>query len=107
MARSRERAPAHRTSEESGPGGRGILSRRGARAYQWALEAVFSIPIAAGLGWWADRSFGTGPWGLLVGLALGFAAFVRRLVRMRSLLEPSEGQGEDGEDGADSPAARR
>jgi len=60
--------------------------QRGA-AYAGAFEAVFAILIAIGLGYWADSSFGTAPRYLLVGAVLGFAAFVLRLVRMRSLLE--------------------
>jgi len=70
----------------------GGFGRRGARAYQAALEAVFAIPIAGGLGYWADTRFGTGPVLLLVGLVLGFAAFVLRIARMRRLVEgASEG----------------
>jgi F0F1-type ATP synthase assembly protein I len=72
-------------------GDSGGFGRRGAKAYQAALEAVFAIPIALGLGYWADRQFGTAPVILLVGLALGFATFVVRLSRMRGLMEePSE-----------------
>ena len=67
--------------------GSGSLSRRGAKAYQWALEAVFSIPIAIGLGYWADSAWGTGPYLLLLGVILGFSAFVLRLLRIRSLVE--------------------
>jgi len=65
------------------PGGFG---RHGARAYQAALEAVFAIPIAGGLGYWADSHFGTEPTWLLIGLAVGFASFVMRIVRMRGLM---------------------
>ena len=67
--------------------GGGGFGRRGAKAYQAALEAVFAIPIAGGLGYWADTRFGTAPVLLLVGLALGFATFVVRLARMRKLVE--------------------
>lgn len=78
------------TQQDDG-GDKGGFGRRGAKAYQAALEAVFSIPVAGGLGYWADAHFGTGPILLLVGLVLGFAAFVVRLVRMRKLIEePSE-----------------
>lgn len=64
------------------------LSRIGARAemgakYQSALEAVFAIPIGAGLGYWADRQWDLAPAGLLAGFAVGFGAFVLRVVRMR------------------------
>ena len=71
-------------------GGSGRLSRSGARAYQMALEAVFSIPIAIGLGFWADSAWETGPIFLLVGVVLGFSAFVLRLLRMRALVEDAE-----------------
>ena len=72
-------------------GDSGGSGRHGAKAYQAALEAVFAIPIALGLGYWADRQFGTAPVLLFVGLALGFATFVVRLSRMRGLMErPSE-----------------
>ncbi len=70
--------------------GSGILSRRGAKAYQWAMEAAFSLPIAIGLGYWADTVFGTTPWLLLVGVVLGFGAFVRGVLRLRKLVGPEE-----------------
>ena len=73
--------------DDEGEGERGGIGRHGARAYQAAVEAVFAIPIAGGLGWWADRHFGTDPFLLLVGLMLGFASFVLRLVRRRKLVE--------------------
>jgi F0F1-type ATP synthase assembly protein I len=74
-------------TQQDDEGERGGQGRRGARVYQAALEAVFSIPIAGGLGWWADRTFGTDPILVLVGLVLGFASFVLRLVRLRKLVE--------------------
>jgi F0F1-type ATP synthase assembly protein I len=74
--------------------GKGGFGRRGARAYQAAVEAVFAIPVAAGLGYWADTRFGTEPVLLLVGLGLGFAAFVMRIVRMRRLVEADSDESE-------------
>jgi F0F1-type ATP synthase assembly protein I len=76
----------------------GSLTMRGARAYQGALEAVLTIPIGMGLGYLADRYFGTGPVFLLLGLALGFAAFVTRISRLRALVE------ETSEDGSEPPS---
>lgn len=67
---------------EEPKGGRRGLTRRQASAYQGATEAVFSILIAAGLGIWADEYFDTSPRYLLVGLVVGFIAFVTRLVRL-------------------------
>lgn len=63
-------------------GRRALQVRRAGGAYQGAFEAVFAILIGVGFGYWADASFDTSPWGLLVGLALGFSAFVLRLVRL-------------------------
>ena len=73
-------------------GARG-LGRRGAKAYQWTMEGALSVPIAMGLGYWADTRFGTSPLLLLVGAAVGIGALVRRLMRLRSLVE---GEDEDG-----------
>jgi len=61
--------------------------RRAGTAYQGAFESFFAILIGAGFGYWADKSFDSSPWGLLVGLAFGFAAFVLRLVRLVRQLE--------------------
>ena len=61
--------------------------RRAIAAYQGALEAVLAIVIAAGVGYWADQRFGTQPRWLIVGTCIGFAAFVLRLFRMRTLFE--------------------
>lgn len=41
-----------------------------------------SIAIGALAGRWVDRRFGTAPWGMLVGLALGLAAGTRELLRV-------------------------
>jgi len=84
--------------------GRGLEGRRRGAAYTGAVEAVFALLIATLGGWWVDERFGTAPIGIFAGVVLGFAAFVLRLVRMRSLLEPggpgaSEGGGPPRGDG--------
>lgn len=76
--------------DERGEGGSGGFTRQGARAYQAALEAVLSIPVAGGLGYWADTRFETEPVLLMVGLGLGFVTFVMRIVRMRRLVEAGD-----------------
>ncbi len=68
------------------------LDGRAGRAYQRALEAVFAIPVAAGLGYWADARLETGPVFLLAGLALGCVTFVVLLIRMRSLVGAPDDQ---------------
>lgn len=72
-------------------------ARRSALAYQGAFESVFAIGIGAGFGYFADRAFETSPWGVLVGVLLGFGAFVLRLVRLaRQLNEIAEEEASEG-----------
>ena len=59
-------------------------------AYQAALEAVFAIPIAVTFGYFVDKHFGTSPIFLLVGVVMGFAAFVLRLVRLGRTIQPTQ-----------------
>jgi len=56
-------------------------------AYEGAFESVFAILIAAFLGNLADDHFGTAPRYLLAGFAIGFAAFVLRLVKLGRRLQ--------------------
>ncbi len=96
------------TAEEPESGaraeGRGDRGQRGGRlelrppslrkmggAYQAALEAVFAIPIAVVFGYFVDKHFGTSPIFLLVGVVMGFAAFVLRLVRLGRTIPPTQG----------------
>ena len=58
------------------------------------MEAVFAILIAVGIGFFVDRTFETFPVFLLVGVAVGFAAFVLRLWRLGKELNQPEGTGE-------------
>jgi len=62
-------------------------ARRQGIAYQGAVEAFVSILIALGAGYWADWQFGTSPLFLLIGLVLGFGAFVLRLARLNRQLK--------------------
>lgn len=91
------------STKGSGKGrGRRGLGRREMRAYEWALEAVLAIPIGFGIGYLVDEKLGTGPFGLIGGGALGFVAFVRRLLQMRSAAEAGSG-GDDGDGRRDGP----
>ena len=56
-------------------------------AYQGAFEAVLSIVIAIGFGYWIDARFDVAPVGLVVGAILGFSAFVLRLMRMGKIVQ--------------------
>lgn len=51
-------------------------------AYQGAFEAVMAVVVGAGFGYWADRRWETTPYGLVIGIVIGFAAMVLRLMRM-------------------------
>lgn len=62
-------------------------TRRQGIAYQGAFEAFIAILIAMGIGYWADQRFETSPTFLLIGTAIGFAAFVLRLVRLGRQLQ--------------------
>jgi F0F1-type ATP synthase assembly protein I len=69
-------------------------ARRQAAAYQGAFEAVLAILIAAGLGYWADEVTGSSPRYLLIGVVIGFASFVLRLVRLGRHVGDASGGGE-------------
>jgi F0F1-type ATP synthase assembly protein I len=72
--------PTHPPSED--PASRQNEARRKGLAYQGALEAVLAVPIMIGIGYWLDGRFDTSPILLLLGAAVGFGAFVLRLVRL-------------------------
>jgi F0F1-type ATP synthase assembly protein I len=80
--------------------------RRQAQAYQGAVEAVFAILIAGGLGYLADRHFGTSPLLLLIGFGIGFAAFVLRLVRLGRAMQVGGGEPTDMRGGGAEPPDR-
>jgi len=63
------------------------VQRRGLAAYQGAFEAVMAIPITIGIGYWLDGRFDTTPILLILGAAIGFGAFVLRLVRLGRQLQ--------------------
>ena len=60
----------------------------GGSAYQGVFEAVGSILIALGIGYWIDHQYETAPFGVLGGAVIGFGAFVMRLFRLGKELHP-------------------
>ena len=83
--------------------GSGRLTRAaaasGSSAYQAVFEAVGSILLACGIGYWVDRRFDTAPVGVLVGAVIGFGAFVLRLLRLGKEIHPvDENQQSDASD---------
>ncbi len=61
--------------------------RRTGKVYEGAFESVFAILIGGGFGFWADKYFETAPGFLLLGLAIGFGAFVLRLWKLGVALQ--------------------
>lgn len=55
--------------------------------YQGSVEAVVALLLAMGIGYWADERYETAPWLLLLGVVIGFGAFVLRIWRLRALVE--------------------
>ena len=71
------------------------LTRRGAIAYQGAVEAVLAILIGAGLGYLVDRWLGTAPGFMLAGLIAGFGTFILLIVRLSRKLADLEEDDEE------------
>jgi ATP synthase protein I len=61
-------------------------NRKSGMAYAAALALFASVASFCGLGWLADRYFGTAPWLLAVGLVLGSAAGFYQFSRLTSKL---------------------
>lgn len=51
------------------------------KGFRLASELVAAMIVGPGLGLGVDRLAGTAPWGLLVGILLGFAAGVRNVAQ--------------------------
>lgn len=63
------------------------------RAMRVSSELIAGLFVGALLGAGLDRLFGTGPWLLLVGIVLGFAAGVRNIARAMDAGDDSSGDG--------------
>jgi ATP synthase protein I len=61
-------------------------NRKSGMAYAAALALFASVASFCGLGWLADRWFGTAPWLLAAGLVLGAAVGFYQFIRMTSRL---------------------
>lgn len=77
IAQARANRPAQ---ARAGNGEKGGMTKL-AWAYRLAAEFVAAILVGMGLGWGVDQLFGTGPWGMIVLLLVGFAAGVVNVMR--------------------------
>ncbi len=80
-------AVVSRSRVDNGSKRRLTATQQKGAAYQGAVEAVFAILIAGGLGYWADGYFDSAPLYLVIGVVVGFAAFVLRLLRLGGQIE--------------------
>ena len=64
-----------------------------AEGLKYASEFSAAVLVGAALGWGIDHFAGSAPWGLLVGMFLGFCAGVMNVVR--AAREGMDGSGED------------
>ena len=78
--RAKDGAPGHAGRKSENPGF--------ALALRLGADFVAGVVLGAALGWGVDRLFGTGPWGLMVFLLLGFAAGILTVLRSTGLAKP-------------------
>ncbi len=58
------------------------VMRQKSLAYQGVVEAVGALLLCLGAGYFADEHWQSSPAGVVIGLLIGFSAFVLRLVRL-------------------------
>ena len=58
------------------------VSRQSHRMAGVGVEFLAAILLLGAVGWWVDWMFGFSPWGLIGGVALGFAVGMWQLVRV-------------------------
>ncbi len=50
------------------------------------FEFLAALAVPGGVGWWLDKKFGWSPWGLIIGIGLGFAVGLYTIVRASNRL---------------------
>jgi ATP synthase protein I len=71
--------PSKAAAAPAAPAGGPVASSQGLAV---AGNLVACVLVGMLLGWGVDWAVGTKPWGLMLGLALGFAAWLRELWRL-------------------------
>jgi ATP synthase protein I len=59
------------------------------QAFRLSAEFVSGVVAGGVVGWIVDRLFGTGPWGLIVCIILGFCAGMLNLMRAAGVVKPA------------------
>ena len=59
-------------------------NRKSGFAYAAGFSLFASVAIFCGIGWFADKWFGTSPWLLVIGIVIGSAAGLFEFVRLSS-----------------------
>ncbi len=80
-------AQARRTATEAMGGG-----------FRIAVDMLAALAVGTGLGYMADRMFGTMPWIMVAGIFFGFAAGVRNMIRSARRMD-AQRSGSDDETG--------
>ena len=62
---------------------RDASKREESQGWSIAVEFVGAMLVGGLLGWFIDRQAGTGPWGLIVLLLLGFVTGLRSVLRQQ------------------------
>jgi ATP synthase protein I len=69
------------------PSSRDGAKREESQGWSVALEFVGAMLVGGFLGWLIDRFAGTGPWGMIVLLLLGFATGLRSVLRQQKKID--------------------
>jgi len=69
------------------------------QALKLSSEFIAGVVVGVGLGWIIDRVAGIAPWGLIVGLLLGFGAGILNVLRSAGLASQFGQGGKPGEPG--------
>ena len=70
-------------ARDAEPSTRDGSKREESQGWSVALEFVGAMLVGGLIGWFIDRQAGTGPWGLIVMLLLGFATGLRSVLRQQ------------------------
>jgi ATP synthase protein I len=83
---------AEERQERDAAGRRRESSNGMAYAVKISSEFIAGVVVGAALGWLIDKLFGTGPWGLIIFLLLGFCAGVLNVLRSAGLIAVSKSE---------------